>query len=223
MISYACPGRFVRLSVEDTGVGMDQDTMEHIFEPFFSAKEVGKGTGLGLSVVYGIVQEHRGWINVYSEPGRGTTFRIYLPASSVRSEEEIEETISLEALQGEGERILLVEDEEPVRVFARRVLRENGYEVVEASGVQEALEVFEREQGRVDLVFSDVVLPDQTGLQLVDQLLSRNPELRVLMSSGYTDGKSEWPVIRERGFRFVQKPYAVVDLLRAVREVIEAG
>ncbi len=223
VILEARPGKFVCLSVEDSGAGMNKKTIQHIFEPFFTTKEAGKGTGLGLSVVYGIVKQHEGWINVSSKPGRGSTFRIYLPASSVKSEVEAEKTITVHKLQGSGERILLVEDEEGVRGFASEVLRGSGYSVAEAANVQEALEIFEREKGNFYLILSDVVLPDKSGLYLVDRLLSYKPELRVLLSSGYTDQKSQWSLIQEREFRFLQKPYTLADLLQAVKAVIEKG
>jgi nitrogen-specific signal transduction histidine kinase/CheY-like chemotaxis protein len=222
VIPESRPGRFVCLSIEDTGVGMDKKTIRHIFEPFFSTKEVGKGTGLGLSVVYGIVKQHEGWINVYSEPGRGSIFKVYLPVSSVKLEDETEEKISLAGVQGRGERILLVEDEGSVRKFAARVLRKNGYIVFEAEDAKGALDIFAREEGNFHLIFCDVVLPDKDGLQLVEQLFSRKPELRVLMSSGYTDQKSQWSIIRERGFQFLPKPYTLVGLLQAVREGIRS-
>ena len=220
--TYARPGKFVCLMIEDTGVGMDKETIQHIFDPFFSTKGPGKGTGLGLSVVYGIVKQHEGWINVYSdsEPGQGSTLKVYLPAVSLKPEEETKKKISLEGLKGSGERILLVEDEEGVRELATIVLGENGYVVYDAANAEEALDIFDKEAGNFDLIFSDVVLPDKGGLQLVDQLLSQKPDLRVLMSSGYTDQKSQWPIIRERGFRFLQKPYALTDLLQAIREAI---
>jgi two-component system cell cycle sensor histidine kinase/response regulator CckA len=217
----ARPGRFVCLSVEDTGIGIDKETLQYIFEPFFSTRE--EGTGLGLAVAYGLVKQHEGWINVYSEPGQGSTFRVYLPAFSVEPEDEVKETTSLQELQGRGERILLVEDEEVVREYTMKALDRNGYFVFEAANVQEALDIFEREGGKFQLALSDVVLPDGTGLQLIDQLLSRNPELSVLLSSGYTDRKSQWPLIRERGIRFLQKPYALPDLLRAIRGAMESS
>ncbi len=218
-IPEARPGNFACLSVADTGVGMDKETMQHIFEPFFTTKETG--AGLGLSVAYGIVKQHEGWISVYSEPGQGSMFQVYLPALPIEAERETVVTISLEELQGSGERILLVEDEEDVREFLTRALRENGYVAFEAANAKEALDIFEREKEDLHLVLADVVLPDLSGLELVDQLLSRNPQLLVLMSSGYTDDKSQWPVIRERGFPFLQKPYALADLLRVIREVIK--
>jgi len=215
------PGKFVCLSIEDTGVGMDKEIIEHIFEPFFTTKEPGVGTGLGLSVVYGIVKQHEGWIDVYSKPGQGSTFKVYLPAFSVKLEDKTEERISLQEFQGRGERILLVEDEKGVLEFTKRVLGENGYTVSSATNAKEALDIFEKEKGRFYLVLSDVVLPDKSGLELVDELLKKNPELRILLCSGYTGKKSQWSIIRERGFRFLQKPYSLADLLRAIREAIE--
>jgi len=221
--SYALSGKFVCLSVTDTGMGMDMETIKRIFEPFFSTKEAVKGTGLGLSVVYGIVKHHEGWINVYSETGIGTTLRVYLPAYFEKLKDETKEIISLQELQGKGERILVVEDEEEVRKVAALALGENGYIIFEAADAEDALNIFEREKENFDLVFSDVVLPDKTGLQLVDQLLSRKPELRVLLSSGYANDKSQWPIMRERGYRFIQKPYALSDLIQAIREAIETS
>jgi len=218
--TYAHLGKFVCLTIEDTGIGMDKETIQHIFEPFFSTKGTGKGTGLGLSVVYGIVKQHKGWVNVYSEPGQGSTLKIYLPSVSIKPKETSKEKTSLEEIQGNGERILLVEDEEEVLGFATKALAENGYIVYEAANAEKALNIFEKEAGNFDLIFSDVVLPGKTGLELVDQLLSLKPELRVLLSSGYTHNKSQWPLIKKKGFQFLQKPYALADLLRAIREVI---
>jgi len=220
-IHEAREGEFVCLSVADTGIGMDKETIGHIFEPFFTTKKAGEGTGLGLSVIYGIVKQHEGWIEVHSELGEGSTFAVYLPVFSIELEDETKETISLKDLQGNGERILLVEDEELIRKLATTGLSESGYIVFEAVNAEEALNIFERENGNFHLVFSDVVLPDESGLQLVDQLLSLEPKLKVLFSSGYTDEKSQWHLIREKGFRFLEKPYALSDLLRAIREAIE--
>ena len=216
------PGRFVCLSVEDTGVGINKAIVDRIFEPFFTTKEPEYGTGLGLSIVYGIVKQHEGWITVYSEPGQGAMFRVYLPTFSVKAEDETEEKISLEELRGSGERILLAEDGELVRKFAAKALVENGYVVFEATSAEEALDIFVREKGNFHLVFSDVVLPDKDGLELVDQLLGRKPDLPVLLCSGYADKKSRWRLIQDRGFRFLQKPYALADMLRAIRETMEA-
>jgi len=219
----ARPGRFVCLSIADTGTGMNRETVERIFEPFFTTKGAGKGTGLGLSVVYGIVKQHNGWITVDSKVGEGTEFKVYLPAIEETAEEETKGKPSLEDLKGNGERVLLVEDEADVREFAAAVLARGGYAVLEADCMANALEVFEKEGGRFDLLLSDCVLPDGTGLQLAEQLVSRKPKLRVILGSGYTDDRSQWAVIRERGFVFVQKPYAIRGLLQAVRKAIGAG
>ncbi len=220
-IPESSPGKFVCFSIEDNGMGMKKEIIDQIYEPFFTTKKTGEGTGLGLSVVYGIIKQHSGWINVYSEPGKGSVFKIYLPVISVESEEETEAVVSIENLQGNGERILLVEDEEDIRQFAAIALSGNGYKVLEAVNVEEALNLFDKEDGNFDLVFSDVVLPDRTGLRLVNDLLLRKPELRVLLSSGYSDHKSQWAEIKKKGFRFLQKPYAVTDLLETIREVLE--
>ncbi|MDY7031272.1 MAG: ATP-binding protein, partial [Thermodesulfobacteriota bacterium] len=220
---YARPGRFVCLSISDSGIGMDEETVQHIFEPFFTTKGPGEGSGLGLSVVYGIIKEHQGWINVYSEPGQGSTFRIYLPVTHEKQERETNNIPPLHELQGNKERVLLVEDEAGVREFATRALRENGYIVVEAASASEAINIFEREEKNFHLVFSDVVLHDQSGVQLVEKLLYHNPRLRILLSSGYADDKSKWPIIRERGFPFLQKPYSLYELLGIIKEVIKSN
>jgi CheY-like chemotaxis protein len=217
---YERPGRFVCLSVNDTGVGIDGESLRHIFEPFFTTKEVGKGTGLGLSVVYGIVKQHGGWTDVYSQPGQGSTFRIYLPAFSGQPEDGKKEMAPLKEFGGAGEHVLLVEDQQEVRELVMTVLRDNGYVVLEAESAEEAAVIFEREKENLKLVFSDVVLPGKSGVQLVEELVSLKPELHVLLSSGYTDERSQWSVIRERGFRFLQKPYTLPDLLGTVREAI---
>jgi len=222
IVPEARAGKFVCLSVTDTGHGIDKTIIERIFEPFFTTKGPEHGTGLGLSTVYGIVKQHEGWIHVYSEPGQGATFRVYLPPFSVKAEDETEQRISLTELRGSGERILLVEDEELVRKFMVRVLFNSGYVVFQARSVEEALDIFVREEGDLDLVFTDVVLPDQDGLELVDQLLCYKPDLPVLMCSGYAHTKSRWSTIEDRGFRFLQKPYALADMLQAVRDVMNA-
>jgi signal transduction histidine kinase/CheY-like chemotaxis protein len=220
--SYAMPGRFVYLSAEDTGTGMDSKILQRIFEPFFSTKEPGKGTGLGLSVVYGIVKQHEGWINAESEPGRGSVFKIYLPATSEKAQEKSKlRGIHLKDIRGKGERVLLVEDDDAIRKMAKKVFTYNDYNGFMVSNVKEAVEIFEREKGEFRLVISDVVLPDGDGLELVERLLSRNPRIQVLLSSGYTDIKSQWPIIQEKGYRFLQKPYSIEDLLRNIREVLE--
>ncbi|MGA1874157.1 MAG: PAS domain S-box protein [bacterium] len=219
MVPEAQPGQFVRLSISDTGIGMEREIINRIFEPFFTTKEIGRGTGLGLAVVYGIVKQHEGWVTVSSEPGQGTEFSLYFPACFLKREGEDEEVFSRQDLQGSGERILVVEDEEGVRTLITRVLQENGYLVFAASRAQEALTTFEKEKGNFHLIVSDVILPDLTGLELIDRLLLFQPKLKALLISGYANQKVQLPIIYERGYRFLQKPYTSIDLLRTIREI----
>ncbi len=217
-------GEFVSLSVTDTGVGMDATTVQRVLEPFFSTKDPGKGTGLGLSVVYGIVQQHEGWLDIRSTPGRGSTFEIYLPATSARPDYSLRtsehEEWSLTNTTGQGERILVVEDEGAVRALAVKVLRQSGYEVLEAGTVAEALSVFEEQEGHFDLIFSDVILPDHTGIRLAEMLLEMKPDLPFLLSSGHADDRSRYATIRGKGLAFLRKPYSLPDLLRTVRQIV---
>lgn len=219
-VPEARPGKFIRFSIADTGLGMDRETVQRIFEPFFTTKGPGKGSGLGLSVVYGIVQQHGGWINVYSEPNQGTTFKIYLPAVEEKPTKKQKKQVSIQSLHGKNERILFVEDEKNVREFVSKALSHCGYELFIAEDAKQAMEIFQKEKGKFDLVFTDVVLPDSNGIQLVDQLVRERPKLRVLLSSGYTDHKSQWPVIQERGYAFLQKPYTLTELLSALRSTL---
>ena len=218
-IPEAQPGRYVRLSVSDTGFGIDRKTVQRIFEPFFSTKGLGEGTGLGLSVVYGIVKQHEGWIHVTSEPGKGSTFEVYFPMVSEKVEEKKKETISMEKPSGEGKRILVVEDEERVLEFTINGLDRSGYVVFAAANAEEAKKIFKKEKGNFHLVLSDVVLPDESGIELVEEFISQKPDIAVLLSSGYTDHKSRWPVIQKRGFHFLEKPYTLNDLLCVVQDL----
>jgi signal transduction histidine kinase/ActR/RegA family two-component response regulator len=223
-VAEARPGRFVRLRVKDSGSGIASDVLPHIFEPFFSTKGPGKGTGLGLSVVYGIVQQHGGWITVTTKVGQGSCFDVYLPAVHDLAEApRTDASQKTAAVGGRGERILLVEDEKRVQEYTAKALVKSGYAVFEASDAEEALALFNREGGKFDLLFSDVVLPDLSGIELAERLRTKNPKIKILISSGYTDQKSQWPVILEKGFRFLQKPYALTELLKTLREVLDKG
>ncbi len=215
-------GSFVRLRVRDDGNGMDEETRRRVFEPFFTTKPPGKGTGLGLSVVWGIAARHEGWITVESAPGLGTTFELFLEAHDAEPLETSLEPSPLTGYRGDGERILLVEDEAVVREFASMALREYGYEVEVAASAAEAVSVFHR-AGPFDLVLSDVVLPDQSGLDLVEHLLTQHPELPALLTSGYTDDRSRFGVIADRGLPYLPKPYRLEVLLRAVRKALRGG
>jgi two-component system cell cycle sensor histidine kinase/response regulator CckA len=221
LMPEAKPGRWVRLCVSDTGLGMDGENIRHIFEPFYTTKEAGRGTGLGLSAVYGIVKQHEGWIDVESEAGRGSTFRIYLPSLDVKAEQPVEDAVADSDIRGSGERILLVEDEEGIRRLAVRALVSRGYRVVEAADAKEAYSIFDREKGGFDLIFCDMVLPDRSGLEVAEVLRSRRRGIPILLTSGYTDRRLHWPAIQKKGYAFLKKPYELVDLVRAVRDAVK--
>ncbi|RJQ47706.1 MAG: response regulator [Gaiellales bacterium] len=215
-------GEFVRLSVIDDGTGMDRETLLHIFEPFFTTKEGAEGTGLGLAVVFGIVADHDGWVDVTSEIGLGTRFDVYLPAISEGARQEVEEDSGPRDVRGHGESILLVEDEASVRQMTERVLASSGYAVVAAADGESALAAFAARGGRFDLVLSDYILPDLDGLELAEQLFRSNPDIRFILSSGY----SELPdpeAVAESGFRFIEKPYSIDSLLGEIRDELDCG
>ena len=220
-IPESYPGRFVRLSIQDNGKGMSNEVVQRIFEPFFTTKGIGKGTGLGLSVAYGIVKQHNGWINVYSEQGKGTIFKIHLPAVLDKKETVIQKEVKYRDVTGHGERILVVEDEQAIRDFISKVLLKNGYVAFLTGNVKEALEIYKKEKGKFHLIISDVVLPDKTGIELANQILLDNPKLKVIFSSGYLDDRSQWKMIQKKGFKFLQKPYELNKLLSAIKEVLE--
>ncbi|MDO9123155.1 MAG: ATP-binding protein, partial [Deltaproteobacteria bacterium] len=214
------PGSYVMLSVSDTGVGMTPEVKAKLFEPFFTTKEKGKGTGLGLSTVYGIVKQSGGNIWVYSEPGQGTTFKIYLPRVDEPLEEAGERVVQKELPCG-GETILVVEDEEKVRQVTVQILTKNGYTVLEASHGDEAKQICEQHGGPIHLIVTDVVLPGMNGRELAESLASRYPGAKVLYMSGYTDNAIVHHGVLEKGLHFLQKPFNLEGLLRKVREVLD--
>jgi two-component system, cell cycle sensor histidine kinase and response regulator CckA len=214
-------GPYVMLAVSDTGTGIDRETQKHIFDPFFTTKEMGKGTGLGLSTVFGIVKQSGGNIWVYSELGRGTTFKVYLP----RVDEEVDllrPPVALSTLRG-TETILLVEDEEQVRTIALNILRRQGYQVIAAQNAGDALLICERHEGRIDLLLTDVVMPLMSGPELARRLALPRPEMKVLCMSGYTDDSIVRHGVLETGVAFVQKPITPALLTRRVREVLDGA
>ena len=215
----ARPGEFVKLTVSDTGVGMDAETKRHIFEPFFTTKPRSSGTGLGLSTVYGIVQQSNGWVEVESTPGAGTSFQIYLPAVTCGAEPAAE--ISTKAMQGQ-ETILLVEDQSDVRLLTVTILKGAGYSVLEADSGAKALEISARWQQEIDLLLTDVVMPGMTGPELVKRLRASRPSIKVLFVSGYAEGEELTAGGAERGYALLSKPFKPSALEAKVREILQS-
>ncbi|MEZ5851088.1 MAG: ATP-binding protein [Hyphomicrobiaceae bacterium] len=221
------PGEYVLIEVEDNGTGMTPEVMAKIFEPFFSTKDVGKGTGLGLSTVYGIVKQTGGYVFPTSMPGKGTTFRVYLPRHIPEAKTEtqsIKEPKKEQSrdLTGTG-RVLLVEDEDSVRSFAVRALKRQGYEVIEATNGAEALEIVESDQGKIDLLVSDVVMPEMDGPTMYRELRKTRPDLKVIFMSGYPDDRIKIDDAEEAHFAFLQKPFTLPQLAEKVKEEIAVG
>ncbi len=213
------PGLHVVFSLADTGCGMTPEVRKRIFEPFFTTKEVGRGTGLGLSMVYGIVQQHEGAINVYSEPGTGTTFKIYLPLVAGPSS-IVEESVPLAARAG-TETILLAEDEPLVRNLAVRILRGAGYTVLTAADGAQAVEIFESHADAISLALLDAMMPKLNGHQVCQRIRLVKPDLPVVFCSGYDSQTGQLEFLLEKEVRLVQKPFDPETLLRAVREVLD--
>jgi CheY-like chemotaxis protein len=213
------PGEYVALAISDTGHGMDAETREHIFDPFFSTKGE-HGTGLGLATVYGIVTQHGGNIWIYSEPGIGTTFKVHLPIpSEIQVEAEVEKK-PITNLQG-TENILLAEDNEQVRNLVDTILRRHGYKVLTASSGEDALKVMERHDGRLDLLLTDVVMPGMNGRELYEVAVKHYPDIKVLYMSGYTDNVIAHRGILDEGILFIQKPFTAQGLALKVRKALE--
>jgi two-component system cell cycle sensor histidine kinase/response regulator CckA len=214
-------GDFVCLAVTDTGEGIPPENLARIFEPFFTTKPIGQGTGLGLATVYGIVRQHDGWLTVYSELGKGTVFRIYLPAAKEREDKKMERPVNQE-IRGGNETILLIEDEAPLRALDRSILEGYGYEVIEADSAGSALDCWREHQGRISLVLTDIVIPGgSAGPDLARKFHAEKPTLRIIFSSGYSVDVVEKDFELREGVNFLQKPYSPHKLAQAVREVLE--
>ena len=216
-------GQYVAISVSDTGHGMAPGVVERVFEPFFTTKEVGKGTGLGLSMVYGFVKQSGGHVKLYSEPGQGTTVRLYLPRLMASEIEEVEAAPPPAPERARQETILLCEDDPEVRAFSAEVLRELGYTVREAVDGPSALRLLEREQGRVDLLFTDVVLPGgMTGSVLAEQARRKRPGVKVLFTTGYARNAIVHHGRLDPGVELITKPFSYADLAGRIRDLLDA-
>jgi len=215
---YGKPGDYVCVSVTDSGIGMDEKTRNRVFEPFFTTKEVGKGTGLGLAMVYGIIKQHEGYINLYSEPGQGTTVRLYLPLVS-QGPQEKEETESPFPAGGE-ETLLLAEDAENIRKSHREILETFGYNVIEAVDGEDAIAKVIRYEERIDALILDVVMPKKSGREVYDTVRELRPDIKVLFMSGHTADVITGKGVLDKQLHFMEKPVSPRKLLAKLREVL---
>lgn len=213
------PGEFVRLSVSDDGSGMDKEILSQIFEPFFTTKVTGEGTGLGLAMVYGVVKQNDGFINVYSEPGMGTTFTVYLPKSEGEVGQRGQEGFLEPVLRGQ-ETILLVEDEAAILKIATIMLEDLGYTVIATNVPSEAIRLVAQHIGEIHLLLTDVVMPEMNGRDLAKELLFLYPQIQSLFMSGYTSNVIAHHGVLDEGVNFIQKPFTLQDLAAKVREVL---
>jgi two-component system sensor histidine kinase EvgS len=214
------PGRYVKLVVSDDGCGMDKKTMAKVFEPFFTTKETGKGTGLGLSTVYGIIKQNKGFINVYSEPGHGTSFKIYF---CVYEEGLAKETLSQpeDSYLGKGETILFVEDEQGLLTMGKQLLQNLKYNVLTANSPEEAMKLAHENWKKIHLLITDVVMPQMSGKDLAEQIKTLEPHMKVLFMSGYTADVIAHHGVLDQGIHFIQKPFSTSTLSVKVREVLD--
>lgn len=215
------PGKFVTLSVSDNGNGMDEATLGHLFEPFFTTKEVGRGTGLGLAMVYGTIKQNNGFIKVRSKPGQGTTFTIYLPQHAAEAELQPEQEQAPETDSG-GKTILLVEDEPAILEGTTLLLKETGYTVLAAAKPDEALRAAQEHPGQIDLLLTDVIMPEMNGRDLAARLIAIHPGIKCLFMSGYTDDIIAHHGVLNEGVHFIQKPFSLKNLTAKIREALAA-
>lgn len=220
---YGEPAKYVLLTVTDTGAGMDETIIKRIFEPFFTTKEMGKGTGLGLAMVYGIIKQHNGFINVYSDEGKGTTFKIYLPVFKPQSEVSVPqpEIRKQQLVTGGTETVLLAEDNEDVRGLGKELLVESGYKVIEANDGEDAIMKFMENKEDIQLVILDVIMPKKNGREVYDEIMKTRPDIKSLFMSGYTANHIHKKGILEEGLNFISKPVSPNEFLRKVREALD--
>jgi two-component system, cell cycle sensor histidine kinase and response regulator CckA len=220
---YGKPGKYALLSVSDTGAGMDKNTRERVFEPFFTTKEVGKGSGLGLSMVYGIVKQHNGYINCYSSPGQGTTFKIYLPL--FLSEKDVQplgqDIPSLKQATEGTETVLVAEDDASLRIFIKKMLEEFGYTVIDAVDGADAVQLFAEHREKIKLLLFDIIMPRKNGKAAYEEIKQLSPDIRVLFMSGYTADIMHQRGILDKELEFILKPVSPTGLLHKLREVLD--
>ncbi len=215
------PGEFVCVTVKDSGIGMNKEVLDHLFEPYFTTKPLGKGTGLGLSVIYGIVKQMEGWINVYSAAGKGSEFKVFLPSVALERELDLKsEKFKGEFEIGNGQTILIAEDEKVIRDMVCRQLEEKMYTVFCAKDGLEALRMFKKQDGKIDLLFTDSVMPGLKGMELAQKLKAINPSIKVIISSGYMDDKSSVEEAEKEGYVFLPKPYEIREMFAKVSSLI---
>ena len=218
----AVEGEYVQLSITDNGTGMGKDEVIHVFEPFYTTKEIGKGTGLGLASVYGTVKSHGGYVTCYSEMGRGTTFKIYLPVLEGERDPEDHRNQEKERDLSGSETILLVDDDPAVRDFAARIMRQRGYEVMTADRGEMGLRIYQESKGRIDLVVMDLGMPGTGGYQAAEQILEMDPSAKIIIASGYSQYNNFNNKPKTKFSGFVSKPFRGVDLLKTMREVLDS-
>jgi CheY-like chemotaxis protein len=217
----AKPGGYVALTVSDTGHGMDKETIKHIFDPFYTTKGVGKGTGLGLAMVYGIVKSHEGYILCESKPNKGATFRIYFPVTEQgRVVKELRED---KGFTGGTETILLVDDEDPIRNLGEQIFTKYGYTVLKVSDGEGALKIYEEKKDGIDLIILDLIMPGMGGKKCLEGLLQINPDVKVVIASGYSPEGRVKSFFEEGAKNFISKPFNMKEMLQVVREVLDEG
>jgi CheY-like chemotaxis protein len=216
------PGEYLLLSVSDDGSGMDKQTRERAFEPFFTTKESSEGTGLGLATVYGIVKQNDGFVSVYSEPGQGTTFKIYFPRDQ-REDSPMQNDAPTEPTQGGYETTLLVEDDPALLEMTTKMLERQGYEVLSAPTPVDAVRLAETHHGEIDLLLTDVIMPEMNGTELAKRLAIPYPDIKCLFMSGYTASAIAHHGVLDEGVRFIQKPFTVQNLAAKVREALDCA
>lgn len=220
------PGRYVLLTVSDNGCGMDRETLEHIFEPFYTTREISRGTGLGLAIVYGVIKDCRGYITCSSEPDQGTVFSVYFPAlegTEKREDRPVEQKREGAAVRGCNETILVVDDERPILDIACDILGQHGYATLTAESGEDALRIYEREGDRIDLVILDIGMPGMGGYECFKELMRVDPAIRVIITTGYYASKRVGEMLEAGAAGFISKPYRLIDMVKKVKDILGGG